>query len=141
MDTNKSKILSTSEASQKASRRREYNYFNERSRDTNLVPYEDATVIARTILDAASDEEFGSVSARLHIFILMSKRGTLSIKRERGRTICCTKTWKIASGKRCSEEGEESIEDSLGEVYEAAISAHEYVKALIREFGKNSKDV
>lgn len=129
-------MIQSIDSSSTVRNRREYQAMESRAKDIRPADYEDAMVIARTVLDAASDEEIGHINARLHIFLLLYRGGSVSVKRNKNKTICTVNLTKKTSKGIISDVQSCEIQDSTGEIYSAVNSASGYVSALIKEFKK-----
>lgn len=129
-------MIQSIDSSSTVRNRREYHAMESRAKEIRPAEYEDAMVVARTILDAASDEEIGHVSARLHIFLLLYRGGSVCVKRSKNKTICTVSLSKKTSKGLAPDVQSCEIQDPTGEIYSAVNSASGYVSVLIKEFKK-----
>jgi hypothetical protein len=101
-----------------------------------LNDYEDGIVMARTILDAAQDEEIGHITARPHILMTLSREGFVEVTREGDSTKCFVKIRKIVKDRAVVDNGSCEVYDPSGVIFEAAKSAVTHVKSLHEEYGR-----
>jgi hypothetical protein len=114
---------------------RDYKSLSAFADDVKLMPYETTTVLARSILDAASEEENASLCARPHVAIPVSRGGVVFVQRVGEETFCHVTKVKDKRYKKTIEYGSCSIYDPDGKIYESAKSAVDYVTSIFQQYG------
>lgn len=120
-------------------RRRAYVDLAESIRGIKLSPYEDSTVMARTILDAASEEENAAFITRPHIAIVLREGGSVKIERKGSSVACKVEMPQLQlRASTLIDFGSCSVDDPDGSIYAAASESNQYVTSLFNEFGKKN---
>lgn len=116
----------------------EYLHFKKSVAAIRLLPYETPEVFARSILDAASEDESPDIRARIHVALPVARGGSVQVHRHKGQTICfviCRRLGRIIGNEEYIS-GRSSIPDPTGRIYESARKASDYITELFQDFSK-----
>lgn len=120
----------------KEHRKREFEALMSQIRCVRLIDYEDSIVLARTILDAADEEDLGHIASRPHILIALTRNGSVEVERKGQDTVCFVTVSKYPGRQQIVDEGSCKVHDPSGAIYEAAAAGISYVVGLYDEFYK-----
>lgn len=126
-------------------RRRLYFELMQSIKNVKLEPYEDATIMARTILDAASEEDNAIAITKPHIAIVLREGGRVTLTKSGNESVCTVEMMgRLKESGRYTKtfvgSGRSSVSDPDGSTYSAGKAALGYVTALFDEFAKNKNE-